>query len=102
INCTTCKAREKAVALAVRWRMVSEPRRAAGDYAMNDDPIPQVTAALHTARELLLDADAKTRGECRKRLKAIESAVMDAIGAVARQGLTVDEFRRAAGKLRSA
>jgi hypothetical protein len=60
---------------------------------MNDDPLRQVNALLHTARTLLLEAAKGKRGTPRKRLKNIEDAVSDAIGAVACQGLTGDEIR---------
>lgn len=59
-------------------------------------------AALHTARESLRERLAAERNPRRHRqIKNIESAVMDAIGAVSRQGLTVDEFQVAATRLRA-
>jgi hypothetical protein len=47
-----------------------------------------VSACLHVARDLLHDRAKAERGPTKRRLKAIESAVFDAIGWLARQGLT--------------
>jgi hypothetical protein len=52
-----------------------------------------VCACLHLARELLHDRAKAERGNTKRRLKVMESAVFDAIGTLARQGLSVDEFR---------
>ena len=52
-----------------------------------------VSACLHVARNLLLAQAEKAHGPRRRRLKHIEGAVLDAIVAVARRGLTPDEYR---------
>ncbi len=68
------------------------------------DPLgtDQALACLHVARDLLLARAANERGPRKRKLKNIEATVFDAIGAVSRQGLTVEEFRTAAAQLRSA
>jgi len=60
------------------------------------DELDAVCAALHVARDMLLTQADKARGPRRRRLKNIESAVLDALGALARQGMTIDEWRDAA------
>ena len=57
-----------------------------------------VAICLHAARDLLLAQAEKARGPRRRRLKNVESAILDAIGAVARNGLTIDECRDAADR----
>ena len=55
--------------------------------------IDAAAAALHTARQIVHDRAAAACGSRRRKLKNIESAIMDAIGAIARQGLTVNEIQ---------
>ena len=54
------------------------------------DPLGIAAAAdcLHVARQIIRDRAATERGSRRRKL---EDAVLDAIGAVARQGLTADD-----------
>jgi hypothetical protein len=52
-----------------------------------------VSACLHTARDILHNRAKGQRGSNRRRLKVTESAVLDAIGALARQGLSAEESR---------
>jgi hypothetical protein len=61
----------------------------------------QASACLHTARQILHDRAANERGPRKRKIKNIEAAVLDAIGAVSRQGLTAEEFQAAAAKMRS-
>ncbi len=64
---------------------------------MSFDPLGtnQVLACLHVARDLLLAQIEGARGPRKRKLKNIEAPVLDAIGAIARQGLTVEESRAA-------
>jgi hypothetical protein len=57
------------------------------------DDLADVNECLHLAKYLLLLKIDKARGETRRRLKVIEGSVFDAIGSLACQGLTTDEFR---------
>lgn len=61
-----------------------------------------VGACLHTARDLLLAQADKNRGRHKRQLKNIENAVLDAIGAISRQGMTPDERSAAAARMRAA
>ena len=60
-----------------------------------------VDAALHVARDLLLAQADKTRGPHKRRIKNIEAAVLDAIGALSRRGLAPDEWSSAVARLRA-
>lgn len=53
----------------------------------------QAAAGLHPVRDMLLEAKANARGAHRRRIQDVEDAVMDAIGAAARQGLSGEEVR---------
>ena len=57
--------------------------------------LDDVNACLHAARTLLLARAVSERGDTKRRLKAIESSVLDAIGWLARQGLSVEDSRAA-------
>jgi hypothetical protein len=75
-----------------------------GNRPMNRfDPLgtDQASACLHVARDLVLAQVEGERGPRKRKLKNIEAAVLDAIGSVARQGLTAEEFQAAAAKMRS-
>lgn len=58
--------------------------------------LDHVAICLHAVRDLLLAQADKARGPRKRRLKAIEASVLDAIGALSRQGMTIDEWRDAA------
>jgi cob(I)alamin adenosyltransferase len=57
--------------------------------------LDDVNACLHAARHLLHTRAGDRCGDTKRRLKAIESAVFDAIGVLARQGLSAEESRHA-------
>ena len=58
----------------------------------NEPDLHIAGACLHTARQTLLDQIAGERGESKRRLKVVLAAVEDALAAVARRGLTSEEY----------
>jgi hypothetical protein len=60
----------------------------------------QAVACLHVARDMLLARVEGARGPRKRKLKNIEAAVLDAICAVSRQGLTVEGYRATVAKTR--
>jgi hypothetical protein len=67
------------------------------------DPLgtEQALACLHVARDILLARAAEERGSTKRKLKNIEAAVLDAIGTISRQGLTVEDYGAAVAKMRA-
>jgi hypothetical protein len=61
----------------------------------------QALACLQTASQILHNRAANERGSKKRKLKNMETAVDNAIGAISRRGLTVDEYQAAVATMRS-
>jgi hypothetical protein len=70
------------------------------EYTIVDDLAPALSV-LHDAHDLLRDLVGQSHGTRKRRVKYVKNAVFDAIGAIARQGLTVDEYRAAVERARA-
>jgi hypothetical protein len=69
---------------------------------MSFDPlgINPVLTLTHASRDIVLAQIKGARGLQRRKLKNVEAALLDVIGVVARQGLTVEEYGAAVADLR--
>jgi hypothetical protein len=68
------------------------------EYTIVDDIAPALSV-LHDAHDLLRYQVDKSRGTRKRRIKYVKDIVSNAIGAISRQGLTVDEWRAAVERM---